>query len=220
MAFREENGLRVLEGGVANDPSLALFSLAAQGVSDLNLDRLLQTYGFCALPFSSYHVTAFDVVNRADLERCRAELRDPLKATLDDLLAAEAFEAELLVPAKSSELATRDWNLTFGYGALRNWGSVVAIELLPLEPDWFYEFLEVRSVLQQHYQDAYSVGGGEFFTPHLSLGYFMNREGSELASGRMGDWNDRLRESIGSTTITFSTVSLYGFTDMATFFKP
>lgn len=220
LAFREVNGLRVLDGNVADDPSLALFSLVTQGVMDLNPDRLLQTYGFCALPFPSYHVTAFDVANRSDLERCRADSRDVIKATLDELPSATAFEADFLVPARECELVRQDWNLAFGYGALRNWGSVLAIELSPLDPDRYFEFLEARSRVCCCYQETHSVGGDEFFTPHVSLGYFMNREGAELAAGRIADWDDRLRDTIGNATITFSTVSLYGFTDMATFFKP
>jgi len=214
--FRCGGGLEILDGGWELG---SFFSLAEQGMRTLGLDRLLQTYGFCALPFSSYHVTAFDVANVADLGRCRADVRDSMNLTFETLPAVEAFDAEFLVSAVSSELATKAWNLTFEYGELRRWGGVLAIELLPQDDAQFQAFLSARASLSRRYREGYGVGADEPYTPHLSLGYFMNRDGSELAAARVGEWDDRLRATIGSSTVTLATASLYGFSDMATFFR-
>ena len=218
-AIREAGKLGVLNCDLDLDPGLPFFSLAAEGVRQLNADRLLQTFGFCALPSPSYHVTAFDVANVSDLLRCRAEFRDSLKLCLDSLPAVDAFDAEFLEPAVTSELATQEWNLTFGYAGLRRWGSVIAIELEPIHEEQFGTFLEARAGISRQYQQLYGVGADETFTPHLSLGYFMNKEYAELSTARLGDWDNLLHRTIGSTKVTFSTASLYGFTDMATFFR-
>jgi hypothetical protein len=218
-ALRPENGLEILDCDVDNDPALRLFAQVARGVSQLNPDRLLQTYGFCALPFPSYHITAFDVANVADLGRCRAEVRDALQLTFDVLPDPSAFDAEFLTSATSSELAVTEWNLAFGYKGLHRWGRVLAVELSPLDETAYRRFFDARASLSRSYLEGFGFGAKESFTPHISLGYFMNLEGAELATPRLAEWDKVLRETIGSTTITFPTVSLYGFTDMATFLR-
>ena len=201
-ALSSDGGLEFLDG----DWELgSFFSLAEQGLHTLGLDRLLQTYGFCALPSASYHVTAFDVANVADLRRCRADVRDSLNLTFETLPAVEALDAGFLVSAVSSELATKAWNLTFEYGGLRRWGSVMAIELLPQDDAQFQAFLSARASLSRRYREAYGVGADESYTPHLSLGYFMNREGSEMAAVRVAEWDDHLRNTLGPAVVTLAT---------------
>lgn len=197
----------------------ASFSPYARALRALDPDRLLASYGFCALPPASHHVTAFDVANVADLSRCQAEIRDELSTMLDLLPGAAAFGAPLLRRAAESELATTAWNLEFGYGGLVHWGAVLAIRLAPRNAEVFACFVATRATLARDYAAAYGVGAGESYTPHLSLGYFSNDAGAELARTRVDEWDGILREGVGGATLNFRTVSLYGFTDMATFFR-
>ena len=219
-SFLRQDGLEILSGNWLEDSDGKLFYLAAQSLQKLGTDYLLQKFGFCALPFPSYHVTAFDVANVGDLSRCREEIRESLTCTLDALPSCASVEAGFLNLAAVSSIVAAKWDLSFGYGRLRRWGSVLAIELTPLQVSNFRAFCEARAVLSQSYEEKYGVGAEDSFTPHLSVGYFLNREASDLAASMMSEWDDLFRNAIGEATVEFQTASLYGFTDMATFFRP
>jgi hypothetical protein len=217
--FRPDEALDFLSVDSGQSASTSLFFGAMDGMRQLDPDQMLLDHGFCALPFGSYHVTAFDVANVGDLDRCEDSLRETLKQTLDGLASADGFEADFLKRALSHELIEREWNIEFSYGRLRRWGSVVAIQLNPLNPELFEEFRASRSRLSQDYVGSYGVGADETFTPHVSVGYFLNRQCADLATEKILEWDALLRETIGGATVLFTTASLYGFSDMATFFR-
>ena len=57
------------------------------------------------------------------------------------------------------------------------------------------------------------------YTPHVTLGYFANKESAQLATPLVSDWAKTFEEAVKDLTITYHSISLYGFTDMITFFK-
>lgn len=216
-ALRHEGAIESLACDVVGDPALEFYRRMHRGLQSLDPDRLLQSYGLCPLPSASYHVTAYDVANVADLARCRVEARDGLRAMLDRLPAPEAFDEGLLV--RAHEFARTEWNLTFGFGEFCHWGGVIAVRLRPQSEEAFGRFVEARAALSQDYRANYGVGAGESYTPHVTLGYFMNPQGAELAVVHRSGWEEAVRSAVGEATITFRTASIYGFTDMATFFR-
>ena len=66
---------------------------------------------------------------------------------------------------------------------------------------------------------AVGFGAGPNFTPHLSLGYFANAEGAELAKARLPVWNDAIGEAVADLPFSFDTISMHGFRSMAEFFR-
>ena len=60
--------------------------------------------------------------------------------------------------------------------------------------------------------DARLVQIGDF-------GYFANKESAQLATPLIADWVEIFEETVSDLTITYHSISLYGFTDMITFFK-
>ena len=201
------------------DASLPLFGGAHRGLQALEPNRLLLDYGFCSLPYDSYHVTAFDVANLKDLERCHAEVRDEMRMAFDVLPGLEGFRATFLSEAVLSELASAEWDLSFGYGGLCIWGGVMVLLLAPLDEAAYGRFFEARTRLCRTYLEGFGVGGSEMYMPHLSLGYFLNHEASSSAAEKVPEWDTVLRSAVGDATVSFPRVSLYGFTDMATFFR-
>ena len=99
--FREQEEIETLACDVESDPGLEFYRRILQGFRSLDPDRLLQDYGLCALPSASYHVTAYDVANVADLSRCHPTTHNALSATLDRLPASKAFDEALLAPAEA-----------------------------------------------------------------------------------------------------------------------
>lgn len=207
-SFLAGDGIEILEADGYGRFGRALDALQA--------DRLLEEYGFCRLPPASYHVTAYDVANVADLSRGHPAVCNELSALLNRLPEASAFDDPLLRGAAESELAATDWNLEFGFDAMTRWGS---LRLAPRDPEAFARFVAARAALSREYGIRYGIGAGERYTPHLTLGYFLNGTGADLARPRIPEWDRALREAIGDETLILRTVSLYGFTDMATFFR-
>lgn len=57
------------------------------------------------------------------------------------------------------------------------------------------------------------------YVPHVTLGYFANKESAQLATPLIADWAEIFEEMVSDLTITYHSISLYGFADMTTFFK-
>jgi hypothetical protein len=51
------------------------------------------------------------------------------------------------------------------------------------------------------------------------LGYFANQESAQLARARLAEWQTDLSKTMVHDIISFTSCSLYGFTDMATFIR-
>ncbi|MGV3614072.1 MAG: hypothetical protein ACO1SV_01940 [Fimbriimonas sp.] len=221
-AYRLDSGLEELACDVADEPSLEFYWRVRTALEAQNLDRLLQTYGFCALPPKSYHVTAYDVANQGDLTRCKSDCRDSLRELLESPIDAARFSHPLLKAATESGVATRPWDIAFRYGSLRISGRVMIVLLAPHGSDdkaKLDAFVETRRTLDGIYASEFGVGGGAKFTPHLSLGYFANAEGGELAKARLRDWDETISAAVGDLPLSFRSASLHGFRTMAEFFR-
>jgi len=221
-AYRENSGLEHLTCSVAADSRLEFYRRARTSLEKLNLDRLLQTYLFCALPPESYHVTAFDVANLADLTRCKGDCLELMRELLTPPIDGDRFSHPILHTATMSALATRRWEISFRCKTVRIWGQVMVVELIPFGPGdeaKFSELMNLRLELNRAYLDGFGIGAGPKLTPHLSLGYFANGEGAELAAARLPAWNEAISASLTDLPLTFETISMHGFNTMAEFFR-
>ncbi len=222
--YRREGDLQVLTCDVSRDPALEFYRRVYEGFAKFDLDRLLQTYLFCPLPPASYHVTAFDVANIADVPECRLEWRDPLRSLLGEVPSGSwQSENPILAPAVESSLARENWNIRLCYDKLNMFGrGGIALHLKAADEEsslTLERFREARAVFSASYRERFGMGAGPRVTPHVSIGYFANAEGGELALPRLADWDARLRECVGEEVLTFRTASLYAFTSMETFMR-
>ena len=217
--FQAHEGIETLACDLSSDKDLEFYRRAEAGFRKLDPDRLLNDFGVCALPPASYHVTAFDVANVADRPRISPAALPELDFTLARLPSAEAFTQDILKSARGSEVDQGEWNLAFRYEDLCHWGMGISIGLAPLDDTEFARFVEARANLSRTYRAGYGIGASEKFSPHVSLAYFMNPEGAEMARSQIADWDAVVRAAVGDQTIVFQSASLYGFTDMATFFR-
>lgn len=213
-AYRREGTAEILDAGGES----GFLGGLREGMAALDPDLLLQTYGLCPLPPSSYHVTAFDAANLAHLPTCRSESRDALRTLLDRVPDYGGLDDPLLASVAGGELARTAWDLEFEFAELMVWG-VLAVRLRPVDEGAFARFVAARAEGSRHLRAEHGLGAGERFTPHVSLGYFANPQGAELARPRLPAWNAAMRERLEGTRLSFPTASLHGFTTMATFFR-
>ena len=214
--------LRDLVCDIDGDAELEFYRGLRDSLARLNLDLLTTTYLFCPLPSLSYHVTVWDGGNDGNVNEVLQTQRPKLEAFLAGLPDTAARRHEMTDLALSSPLVgRRDWDIEFKFDALMIWGGVVMVaRLAPTEAcaEAYSQFVAERRRLNDSFRAALGIRASENYTPHVSLGYFANREGAQLATPCLGGWNEGFFEQMQGMTVSFAHASLYGFTDMATFF--
>jgi hypothetical protein len=206
------------------DPELGFYRRLRDSLGDLGPDLLTNTYLFCPLPPASYHVTVWDGGNDGNVDRVTGSQRSELEALLAGLPGSLSHPNSLVEMAAASPLVRRDeWNLRFRFDRLINWGNTVIVARLhPADEaavETLNELVGERRRLTTQFSEVFGIGPSETYTPHVSLGYFANREAAQLSVPCLESWNHRFAEGMQGLTLALSRVSVYGFTDMATFFR-
>ena len=208
---------------VEADPTLSFYRALRGSLTRLNTDLLTAAYLFCPLPPPFYHVTVWDGANDGNKSLVAPDRRPALDRLLAGLPDALTLPHEMTAPALGSPLIRRqDWDIEFRFDCLMIWGGVVTVARLSptdVSQGAFAEFVAERRRLNESYQEAFGIRASQNYTPHVSLGYFANREGAQMARPSLPNWNALFAERMQSLTLTSRQASLYGFTDMATFFK-
>jgi len=206
------------------NPELALYQSFTEFMDELDPSRLTKAYLFCTLPPYSYHVTVWDGLNDANAPRVPASDRPQLKRFLANLpgslLTDDQFTAEIY---HSPLLTVRNWSVAFKLHRLAKWGNrVLVARLKPADLDSeraLERIVDHRAALYTRYQERFQAELAGKYSPHVTLGYFANEAQAELATPEIDRWNAALQQKARQQCIRFSSISLYGFTDMVTFFK-
>jgi hypothetical protein len=208
---------------VDRDPALSFYRKLSTALASLDVRLLTHTYLFCPLPSTSYHVTVWDGANDGNLGKIAAPPREPIAQLLADVPMALRTPHELIQLVRESSLVRRhDWNLNFRFSRLALVSSSVLVaELDPATADdteRLQELIRARSELSEQVQERYGFSPYQQYWPHVSLGYFANRELAQLARPCVEQWNAAFARDLDSQTLTFTRARVYGFNDMATFF--
>jgi 2'-5' RNA ligase len=204
------------------EPALELYAGLHKGLTTVGLQALNDGHSFSALDAASYHVTAWDGLNDANTNRIRKEYRGELCEWLGDLpdsLRSGRFtkEARLSSLVGNREIEFRFDKLTVFRGA----GVLVA--LLKAQDGYkqaLEEIAQEQLALYASYERTFGLKRpGYPFTPHISLGYFWPRQQFDTAWTKRKDWHEAFAPHAQDCTIRFSSISLYGFLDMETFFR-
>jgi hypothetical protein len=208
---------------VANDPALGFYRALHGSLAELDVRLLTHTYLFCPLPPASYHVTVWDGANDGNLAGVPLARREAIERLLADLPAGLRQPDDVLQMVERSPLVTRqDWNIVFRFGKLTLVGRNVLVAELeaatPADGERLQELVHARAELSEQVEAAYGFSPYRQYWPHVSLGYFANRELAQLALACVAGWNTHFAERLAEHTLHFDRASIYGFTDMATFF--
>lgn len=86
------------------------------------------------------------------------------------------------------------------------------------DEDNAYKKEDKKYVATRHGDDIVICKQKKFY-PHVSLGYFGNQQKGEAAKRENGRWTEVFKRHMENKTISFTSINLYGFIDMATYFK-
>lgn len=206
------------------DGDLDLYFRLAKTISDIGRDLLTTTFLFCPLPPSSYHVTVWDGINVGN----ESQLPESLGMEWSPFLRGipktlHSPPATMRVVEDSSLLNTNFRDIVFRFDQLAIWvDEVLVARLAPVDEasaQRLHEISEARALLAKWAKSEFGINTFPEYSPHVSLGYFANREHGQLAHPHLGDWTERFRKNLANSVLTFSSMAVYGFTDMARYYK-
>ena len=223
-SLAEWQGFQRVACDVPHDPALEFYRALRGGIEEVGIDMLTETYLFCPLAPASYHVTAWDCVNDDHATRIHATYRPELGQVLAGLPTtlgqSNAFAS---LPVASELITKRDWRIRFRFDRLLKWSNIAMVALLrPADAEaaaHLAQFTAARDQLNMHFRNTFGIGASDVYAPHVTLGYFANKQAAQLSTSCVDDWSAAVAERVGDLTLAFEHISLYGFTDLETFFK-
>lgn len=203
---------------------LDLYARLDAALGNLGSDAQARNVGFCPLPPNAYHVTVWDGINVANLALVTPELQQEWSAFLQSLPGSLAAPPASLNCVLRSALLTRPQStIHFRFEALRIWGNQVLVAELAAADEISLRNLSQcasdRSLLAESALHALGESASPEFTPHVSLGYFANQEGGRLAQDRLPQWCSLFQDRLAGASISFDSLTVYGFTDMTHFYR-
>ncbi|CAG7618865.1 hypothetical protein PAESOLCIP111_02156 [Paenibacillus solanacearum] len=185
--------------------------------------QLERKFSFCPLPLHSYHVTVWDGLNDFNVGKLREGDRDAAAAFVRGLPATMLTDRSILYGEDGAPLAIETAPVEFKFDMLEKWNSSVVARIKPANDESAYALQRIedqRSRLTRVYFERFGiVTSTDDYRPHVSIGYFANKELGALAEAAVEELHDRLKPAMESLTITFGGISLYGMTDMETFIR-
>lgn len=197
-----------------------LHRLAEDIRSGLSVDGV----AFCKLPRHTYHVTLCDSVNEGTRSEVHREAREEVARTLDHLPDSLLWTSELLRLLRDRDLhwSVRRRPISFRVEALHVWGHVLAASLEPADQPSAaakatHEACRADLAARLHTRLGVRV---QPWRPHVTLGYFPNEHAASRARDHeLPAWQDRASEHTEGLSVTFRSASVYGFTDMVSFWR-
>ncbi len=217
--LQQNSELMKLDSG-SSHPTLRLYQAFVDALNSIAPNLLTNTYLFCPLPSSTYHVTVWDGLNVGNIANVRPSESQKWGDFVRNLPNIFHENSEFTGWASASALTQNlDWNITFQYDTLHKWSSGMGILLKPADQESERLLTEIVNHREELYRNFPTKIKRSEYTPHVTLGYFANIESAQLATPLISDWEKTFEEAARDLTITYHNISLYGFTDMITFFK-
>lgn len=218
--FHDQAELKMINCNT-NHPALTFYKSLEDTLSTFK--QLFSTYLFCPLPSYSYHVTLWDGLNDGNKNTIEGSARYEVEQGLFSKIPSSYGINNELVKLNQSTFKLNS-PIEFQFDRLSKFSNLGISAWLKPANEKSENTLQVLKEQRRRYLDLYYEYYGIHtaslnYTPHVSLGYFANKELGELASPQMERWNEQFERNTKGKTIQFSSYSLYGFHDMATFFK-
>lgn len=223
--LRNDKGIQYLDCHIEHNVSLRIYKEFSDLISnDKTILYLIENSFFFPLPPSSYHVTLWSGINEDNLidvfETKRLLLRDFFLSLPDSIaFPNEAFEIISASPLTRHD----DLNVRFEFLELTHTKSALVARLNPNQEaeSVFRKIENERRSLSSEFQKSFGVSPKETYDPHITLGYFINpiHPNVQKYLSKILNQSIDLKRKLDREYILFNSASVYGFTDIRTFFK-
>ncbi len=216
----QENSELIKLDSVSSHPTLEFYQTFVDTLDRIDTNLLTNTYLFCPLPPSTYHVTVWDGLNVGNIADVNPLEQEAWAGFVNKLPHTFHENSEFTDWTSVSSLTQNlDWNITFRLDTLYKWGTGMGTLLKPADQESAQILEEIKNRRETLYENFPVKIAHPEYVPHVTLGYFANRESAQLTTPLIADWAKIFEEAVRDLTITYHSISLYGFTDMITFFK-
>ena len=223
-ALEPMGNLKKVACDIHGDSELSLYRALADAMETVGPAALMNTCLFCTLPYDSYHVTIWDGINDGNIIGVAASHRKELETYLQGFPESFATAAKVTETVNASKLAAGDdWNIGFRFEKLAIWSNrALVARLSPVDNSsaaMLDRMLDERKILNGKVGTLLDMNLNKAFKPHVSLGYFADPDLADVCRKDLGGIEEIFTKKTAGLSIVFHSVALYGFTDMATFFK-
>jgi hypothetical protein len=196
--------------------------VAADTDTDTDTDTV-NDWTFAPLPLASYHVTAWDGINVANL----AALPEPQRAVWGPSLAglpggAVQAAAPALRALTAHPGACWRGRLAVSVQGLSLWGEQVLVARLePADAGSqaaYSAWAQERRALCAWAEAEWGLRSLPDPQLHVSLGYFMQPAGAQRFARHLQRWEQQLCDAARGLQVQFSATSVHAFSDMASFY--
>lgn len=204
-----------------DNPRLALYQAFVEGLNSIDISLLTNTYLFCPLPPSTYHVTVWDGLNDGNYDLGTSVDANSSEwerwTNFQENLFRFAEKIDFLYLERGSPLVQNQWDITFQFDTLHKWSSGMGILLKPADQQSERLLKEIENHREELYKNFPVEIKHSEYAPHVTLGYFANKESAQLATPLVSDWAKIFEETTRGLRITYSSIHLYYFINMITF---
>jgi hypothetical protein len=204
-----------------DDARHTFYKRVGETCRSLQFDSPCNHWAFCALPTDSLHVTALNGFEQKALPEIALRT---LLYEVPNCNAGELNRAFCDLDISGQTLTAFDRTISFKFKELRRWRSLVlAIELQPAgapSHDSFQQLCDLRERLDRQLHQKIVGRTTRPFAPHITFGYFAWPDRIAAVEDDLFDqWNNAFAQSLDGSTIEFSSIGLYVYTDMVSLYR-
>lgn len=211
---------------IGNQPgSIPFMDALRLGVDEVG-EGSWEQHGLLQLEPASYHVTVWDGVNQANLNKVVPEHQRDAGNFLHGIPFSIRSGNPMMRDVADSPLAAWRGEMSYVFDRLAIIADYVLVALLKPADDRYAavqrSIEHLRDELYGQYETHYGIASSGAYMPHLSLGYFLRHEDGRQAHNFAGVWNEVIKEQLkeaDNPQLKFQSISLYGFPDMEHFYR-
>lgn len=178
----------------------------------------------CLVPPSTYHVTLCDGVNEGSRAHVPEGRREEVARTLDELPDSLLWANGVMRLLRDPEIRWSVWTdpVTFRVQGLSVWGHALTARLVPAgTPSQAAMSRHAKARTELVERLRVQVGAEtQAWRPHVTLAYFANEDHAAHArTALLPRWQELARERTAQASVTFRSASVYGFTDMVSYWR-
>ena len=171
---------------------------------------------------STYHVTAWDGINDSNKKHLHKKYKYEASMMLESLSPFVYAKNNFFESISKSLLYNANHVIEFNFDELVINRNMVLVATLKPHNDCeksFDNFIMQRKILNNQFLRKFGHHCYNNFTPHITLGNFVDSTHGHKAKKHLTKWNDIIKNYIVDRSITFDKTLIFGFTSMDNFFN-